>query len=222
MSRFARSLTIVVGDPFSLRRSCIVRSLEEVEAFRVIGEASETAEALEMVHYLEPTVAVLGLELFDSDEAAAQAISGARPSTAIVALASDTQDDAVLRVLTAGASGLIDSEATTDELREIVLAAARGDTRLPNRLQQRLMASIREGGETAASLTSRELDILRLLADGLSSAEIGKSLFVAESTVKTHLHHIYEKLGARNAAAAVAEGARRRLLDLRPEESTRT
>lgn len=120
----------------------------------------------------------------------------------------DTESD-ILAAVEAGASGYMLKDAPPDQIHQAVHDAAAGRTALAPQVAARLMGRIRD---PAPSLSAREIELLELLATGQSNREMARSLFISEATVKTHLVHIYQKLGADNRVGAVAEARRRRIL----------
>lgn len=121
----------------------------------------------------------------------------------------DSESD-VLPAIEAGAIGYLLKDALPDELMRAVRAAARGESVLAPSVTQHLMGQVRRPG--AGRLTDREKQVLQLVANGHSNREAARALFIGEASIKTHLQHIYGKLGVRDRASAVAEGYRRRLL----------
>jgi two-component system nitrate/nitrite response regulator NarL len=119
----------------------------------------------------------------------------------------------VYRAMQAGACGYLSKDADRETICDAVAAVAAGETVLAPQAQQGLAEQIRlQGGEQRPALSPRELEILQLTAGGCSAADIAERLFVSRATVKTHLQHVYEKLGVADRAAAVAEGMRRGLV----------
>ena len=116
----------------------------------------------------------------------------------------------VLPAIEAGAIGYLLKDAVPDELMRAVRAAARGEAVLAPSVTQHLMGHVRR--PSAGVLTDREKQVLELVANGNSNREAAAALFIGEASIKTHLQHIYDKLGVRDRASAVAEGYRRRLL----------
>jgi DNA-binding NarL/FixJ family response regulator len=135
----------------------------------------------------------------------------------VVVLTTYDTDADILRAVEAGAVGYLLKDATKQELADAVRAAARGETVLAPAVAGRLMNSLRRRpepppGRAEPPLSAREAEVLAGAARGLTNAEIGRELFISEATVKTHLLHLYDKLGVRDRASAVAEAYRRELL----------
>jgi two-component system nitrate/nitrite response regulator NarL len=134
--------------------------------------------------------------------------------TRVVMLSADSSSALVYEVVRHGVAGFLTKAATMDEICEAISAAARGETVLAPEIQAGLVAEVRTRDQVAQPLlTERELQVLRLVADGLSGPEIGARLFISSSTVKTHVKSLLEKLEVKDRAAAVAEAMRRGLLE---------
>ena len=129
-------------------------------------------------------------------------------------LSAFTDSGLVYEALQTGASGYLPKEAKRDEIVDAVLACARGETVLPAELTAGLVSElrVRRASDTPV-LTDREREILNMIATGKSLPEIAKELYLGVTTVKTHVQHLYEKLGVSDRAAAVAEAMRRRLIE---------
>ena len=129
-------------------------------------------------------------------------------------LSAFTDSGLVYEALQNGASGYLPKEAKRDEIVDAVLACARGETVLPSELTAGLVSEIRvRRGSDTPILTDREREILNMIAAGKSLPDIAKELYLGVTTVKTHVQHLYEKLGVSDRAAAVAEAMRRRLIE---------
>jgi DNA-binding NarL/FixJ family response regulator len=132
------------------------------------------------------------------------------PAVRVLVLTTYDTDDDVLPAIEAGAIGYLLKDAPREELMRAVRAAFQGDAVLSPSVARRLLGQVRQPAQDA--LSERELDVLRLIAGGANNRDAAAQLFISESTVKTHLLHIYEKLGVRDRAAAVGETYKRRLL----------
>jgi two-component system nitrate/nitrite response regulator NarL len=134
--------------------------------------------------------------------------------TRVLLLSAFTDSGLVYEALQTGASGYLPKEAKRDEIVDAVLACSRGETVLPSELTAGLVSEIRVRRVTDTPvLTDREREILGLIASGKSLPDIAKELYLGVTTVKTHVQHLYEKLGVSDRAAAVAEAMRRRLIE---------
>ena len=208
--------SVLIADDHPLFREAIARVIASRPDLELIAEASDGRAALEKIRELEPDVAVIDVrmpELDGSDVLVALRDEGLR--TNVVFLSAFLDPKTVYDAVAAGANAYLSKEAETDEIVTAILAAARGETILGPEVQTGLAEQIRfrEESESRPRLSEREHEVLRLIADGLSAPEIGERIHLSTATVKTHLQHLYEKLGVSERAAAVAEGMRRGLVD---------
>ena len=179
--------------------------------FQVVGEAANGAEAVARVERLGADVVLMDLRM--PEMGGVDAITRLRrtaPGVRVLVLTTYDTDSDVLPAIEAGATGYLLKDAPREELIRAVRAAFAGEAVLSPAVARRLMGQIRKPPPEA--LSQRELEVLALIADGATNRQAAAKLFVSEATVKTHLLHIYEKLGVRDRAAAVAEAYRRRLL----------
>ncbi len=132
------------------------------------------------------------------------------PSTHVIVLTTYDTDNEVLSAIEAGATGFLLKDAPREELIRAVRAAHRGESVLSPSVAGRLMGRVRQPATDAIS--PREVEVLKLIASGASNREAAAKLFVSEATIKTHLLHVYEKLGVRDRAAAVSEAHKRHLI----------
>lgn len=179
--------------------------------FQVVGEAANGAEAVARVERLGADVVLMDLRM--PEMSGVEAITRLRrtaPAVRVLVLTTYDTDSDVLPAIEAGATGYLLKDAPREELVRAVRAAFAGEAVLSPAVASRLMGQVRKPPPEA--LSQRELEVLALIADGATNREAAAKLFVSEATVKTHLLHVYEKLGVRDRAAAVAEAYRRRLL----------
>jgi DNA-binding NarL/FixJ family response regulator len=177
----------------------------------VVGEASDGAEALAQVDALRPDVILMDLRMPRLGGAAAIAALAERGSTAkVLVLTTYDSDRDVVPALEAGATGYLLKDAPREELVRAIRAAARGESVLAPSVATRLVTQLRSPEQDA--LSERELEVLTLIAQGETNAGAAARLFISEATVKTHLLHIYAKLGVNDRAAAVAAAYDRGLL----------
>jgi DNA-binding NarL/FixJ family response regulator len=179
--------------------------------FQVVGEAANGAEAVARVERLGADVVLMDLRM--PEMSGVEAITRLRrtaPAVRVLVLTTYDTDSDVLPAIEAGATGYLLKDAPREELIRAVRAAFAGEAVLSPAVASRLMGQVRK--PPPGVLSQRELEVLALIADGATNRQAAAKLFVSEATVKTHLLHIYEKLGVRDRAAAVAEAYRRRLL----------
>jgi DNA-binding NarL/FixJ family response regulator len=186
--------------------------------FDVVGEAGDGAEALAHVHRLGADgVDVVLMDLRMPTMGGVEAIGRLKveaPSVRVLVLTTFDTDSDVLPAIEAGATGYLLKDAPRDDLLRAVRAAARGESVLAPTIASRLMTRVRQGPaeEPDTPLSPRELEVLAMVAKGTTNRDAANRLFVSEATVKTHLLHIYAKLGVSDRASAVAAGYERGLL----------
>jgi DNA-binding NarL/FixJ family response regulator len=205
-------ISVLLVDDHPVVRAGIRGMLDGEPDLAVVGEAGSGTEALTAVATLGPDVVLMDLRLPGLDGAdATSRILAAAPQTRVVVLTTYDTDRDILRAVEAGAAGYLLKDVSRADLLAAVRAAARGETVLAPAVAGRLMSRLRQ--PTAPALTPRELEVLRLVARGLSNGEVGQALFIGESTVKTHLLRAYAKLGVSDRTAAVTTAMAAGLLD---------
>jgi two-component system nitrate/nitrite response regulator NarL len=215
MSGRPSRISVVVADDHPVYREGIVRAFKERPDLELLGEAATGREALEMVRALGPDVAVLDMKMPDLD--GRQVLGAIRRDvlpTRVIFVSAYVDSELVYAALGTGASGYLSKDATRQEICDAVVAVARGDAALARAVHDGLVREIQlRSTPDAPALSTREHEILELTADGLSAPEIGRRLYLSPATVKSHLQHLYGKLGVSDRAAAVAEAMRRGLLE---------
>ncbi len=196
------SIRVVLVDDHPVVRAGIVGMLAGEPDIEVVGEAGTGRQALGVVAALRPHVVLMDLRMPDLDgvEATRALRAGEEPPRVVILTTYDTDAD-ILRAVEAGATGYLLKDAPRQELAEAVRAAARGETVLSPLVAAKLVSRMR--GADASALTSREIDVLGLVARGLTNGQIGRALLIAEATVKTHLLRVFTKLGVDDRTAAV-------------------
>ena len=182
--------------------------------FEVVGEAGDGLEAIARAGALDVDVVLMDLRMprMGGVEAITE-LRRADESVRVLVLTTYDTDRDVLPAIEAGATGYLLKDSPREELLRGVRAAFRGEPVLSPSVAGRLMGTLRTAGKPPVEeLSQRELQVLRLVAGGATNREAARQLFISEATVKTHLLHLYEKLGVRDRAAAVAEAYRRELL----------
>jgi two-component system nitrate/nitrite response regulator NarL len=210
-----KRVRVVVADDHPLYREGVVRALSASGLIDVVAQVGDGREALTAIQQEEPDVALLDYKLPSLDGVAiAHAVNRDRRSTRVLLLSAFTESGLVYEALQTGAAGYLPKEARREQIVDSVLACARGETIVPPELAGGLVSEIRmRAAHDAPALTERELEILRLIAAGKSLPSIAEELVLGVTTVKTHVQHIYDKLGVSDRAAAVAEAMRRRLIE---------
>ncbi|MFH9178482.1 response regulator [Streptomyces albogriseolus] len=207
-------ITLLVVDDHPVVRDGLRGMFESAPGFRVLGEAADGAAALERAAELDPDVILMDLRMPGTGGVAAireLTRRGAR-ARVLVLTTYDTDSD-TLPAIEAGATGYLLKDAPREELFAAVRAAAAGRSVLSPAVASRLVSAVRAPRTPGAEpLSAREREVLALVARGTSNREIARELFISEATVKTHLTHIFAKLGAKDRAAAVATAYDRGIL----------
>ncbi|MEE1768588.1 response regulator transcription factor [Streptomyces sp. JV185] len=209
----ARVITLVVVDDHPVVRDGLRGMFDSAPDFEVLGEASNGVEGVDLAVRLDPDVVLMDLRMPGGGGVAAIAEltrRGAR-SKVLVLTTYDTDSD-TLPAIEAGATGYLLKDAPREELFTAVRAAADGRTVLSPAVASRLISRVRTPAAGSEALSAREREVLELVAKGTSNREIAAELFISEATVKTHLTHVFAKLGAKDRAAAVAIGYDRGIL----------
>ena len=199
--------TVVLVDDHELIRQGLRRAFERTGDFSVVGEAGSVAEALAVIAEHTPSVVIFDVRLPDgSGLDAARKVREGNPTMGIVVLTMYAGDDQLFGALEAGASAFVPKDAPADD----VIAAARHAAVSPRAFTANDLAGAmqRRLSPSGPQLSPREREVLGLLADGLGVAAISKQLFISESTTKTHISKVYEKLGAGNRAQALMTAMR--------------
>ncbi|MFE2295552.1 response regulator [Streptomyces sp. NPDC059452] len=210
----ARTITLVLVDDHPVVRDGLRGMFTAAPGFEVLGEASNGVEALAVIERLDPDVVLMDLRMPGGGGVAAITELARRGSRArVLVLTTYDTDSDTLPAIEAGATGYLLKDAPREELFAAVRAAADGRSVLSPAVASRLMTRVRTPAAPAdASLSAREREVLVLVAKGTTNREIAAELFISEATVKTHLTHIFAKLGTKDRAAAVAVGYDRGIL----------
>ena len=210
-----QTVRVLVADDHPVFREGMVRALAANPNAEVVAETGDGRAALEAIAAERPDVALLDYRLpgLDGIEVVRAVVRDGLP-TRVLMLSAHDESSVVFDALQAGAAGYLLKEASRDEIVAAVFAVARGESVLPSDVAAGLVGEIRlRSPSDTPVLTEREREILRLIADGKSFAEIAAALFIGVTTVKTHAQHVYDKLGVSDRAAAVAEAIRRHLIE---------
>ncbi|MFI5593067.1 response regulator [Amycolatopsis sp. NPDC051758] len=204
------SIRIMLADDHPVVRAGLVGLLALEADFDVVGEAADGAEAVAVAAELRPDVVLMDLRMPELDGVAATArIVAEVPGCRVLILTTYDTDQNIVHAVEAGASGYLLKDATPEELAAAIRAAAGGETVLSPAIVAKLVNHLRSPAPAPAEpelLTPRETQVLRLVARGLTNADIGRELHISETTVKTHLVRMFAKLevGDRTAAVTVA------------------
>jgi len=201
-------IRILITDDHPVVREGLSGMLAGQSDFEVIGLAADGNTAVKMHDSLAPDVTLMDLQMPGLDGVGAiKAIKAQQPSSRIIVLTTYNSDADILRAIEAGATGYL-----LKDLFRAIRAAARGDSVLAPAVAARLMTRMRAPAEE--NLSAREIEVLQLVAKGASNEEIGKSLHISTATVKTHLIHIYGKLGVDDRTAAVTTALEKGIITL--------
>jgi len=206
---------VVVCDDHPLFRDGMVRVLKASGGIEVVGEAADGRTALDTIRELKPDVAVVDYKMPGLDGVAlAHAVARDELPTKVLLVSAFDDSSIVYEALSAGALGFMSKEAPPEQVVDAVRAIARGEEVVPPELARGLAGEVRKRAKGAMMvLTSRELEMVRFIADGLSVPDISRQIHLSPATVRTHIQKLYEKLGVSDRGAAVAEAMRRRLLE---------
>jgi DNA-binding NarL/FixJ family response regulator len=205
------ALRVIMVDDHTVMRAGVVALLASETGIEIVGEAGDGRAALDLVERHEPDVALVDLRMPVLDGVATTTEIVRRfPRTRVLILTTYDTDAEIERAVEAGAIGYLLKDTTREQLADAIRAAARGETVLAPRVAERLVARMRQ--PVQIPLTAREKDVLNAVADGLTNAEIGRRLVIAEATVKTHLLRLFAKLDVNDRTRAVVVAMERGLL----------
>jgi DNA-binding NarL/FixJ family response regulator len=211
----SEGIRVVLADDHPLVREGIRRFLDEADDISVVGEAGHGGEALRLVQELRPDVAMLDIQMPGvTGIEATREIRSRFPEVRVIVLTAYDDDPYVFSLLQEGASGYLLKSADPDDVVEAVRAVYRGESVLSPEVTEKVLRQIRTGGPAGASgqverLTSREIDVLRLAAQGLTNRAIGQELSISDRTVQGHLANIYGKMSVASRTEAVTEALKR-------------
>jgi len=195
-------IRIVIADDHPIFRAGLQGLLSAQEDFEVVGEAANGREAVAVVRHAAPNVLLVDLQMPELDGLGAiREIRAVAPATRILVLTTYDSDADILRAVEAGATGYLLKDTPREELFKAIRATSRGDSVLSPSVAYKLIGRAR--GPMERSLSAREIEVLALVARGVSNKIIAKDLRISEATVKTHLLHIFAKLGVDDRTAAV-------------------
>ena len=206
---------VLVAEDHPMFRQALMEAVKSRPDLELVGTAENGRVAIEEIRRLEPEVALVDMRMPELDGAQVlNAVVRDKIPTRVLFLSTHTESAKIYDLLARGACGYLDKTSSAEEVCNAIVAAARGETVLSQSIEGDVLQQIRIRAEdTSTKLTAREQEVLRLVADGHSGPDIAEQLYIEASTVKTHLQHVYEKLGVSERAAAVAEAMRRGLLE---------
>ena len=206
----AEAIRIVIADDQPITRDGLTTILESMDGVTVVGVASDGAEAIALADRGTVDVVLMDLRMprMDGIEAIRR-LGASRPEVSVVVLTTYSDDESILEALSAGAHGYLTKNATAEDIHRALQAAVAGQAVLDQEVQARLVAhaTVTDAGDAAGELpdglSAREAEVLGLVAEGLSNAEIAQRLFISHTTVKTHINQILRKTGCRDRPQAI-------------------
>lgn len=210
-----QKITVVLADDQRVVREGLAMVLGLMSGVEVVGTASDGEAAVALVERLSPDVVLMDLRMPRCDGVeATRRIAERKAGTEVVVLTTYADDHSVIQALRAGARGFLTKDATSEQIRHALESAMRGEAAIDPAVQHHLVEAIArtaplkwvapDESRLPDGLTPREATVLTLVAEGLSNAEIAERLTVSETTIKSHINHLYAKTGVRDRAQAVA------------------
>jgi two-component system nitrate/nitrite response regulator NarL len=207
------AVRVVVADDHPLFREALARLIDLSPQLEVVGQAASAECAMAEIERLRPDVAVLDVRMPGDGREVLAAVTRKELPTRILFVSEYVDTSSVLSAVSGGAHGYLAKGAEGDMIRDAILDVARGGTVLSADAQRALLGGIRSREQmTLTSITPRELEMLELLAEGLSNSDIAARLYVSPETVKAHLRNVFAKLGVSDRTAAAVEALRRGLI----------
>lgn len=199
-------IRIVVVDDHTLFRRGLVGLLAEMDGFQVVGEASNGQEAISVVETQNPDIVLLDVNMPEMSGIATLTSMRKRGlSSPVLMLTISQQEEDLVGAIRAGAEGYLLKNAEPETLRETINQVVAGNSVLAPEITAQVFRLVRSGQfDPVHLLTEREVEVLRYLSQGLTTAQTGSKMFISENTVKTHIRHILDKLDVSNRAEAVA------------------
>jgi DNA-binding NarL/FixJ family response regulator len=209
----ANPIRLVIADDHPVVREGLRAVLDAEADVEVVGEAADGSEVLGLVESFQPDLVLMDLQMPDLDGVAAtRRIRKDHEAVEVLILTTYDTDADITRAVAAGATGYLLKDASREELMQAIRLAAHGESVLSPRVAARVLGRMRAPAEE--SLSIREVEVLLEVADGLSNKEVGRVLHISEATVKTHLLHIFAKLGVEDRTAAVTAALERGIIRL--------
>lgn len=215
MARRSDRIEVVVADDHPIFRKGLIETLRRRPEIEVLDQAANGTAALGLIRELNPDVAVLDVQMPElGGLEVLNAVHRDGLPTRVMLLTGFEDSRPAYEAMALGAGAYLSKDTEVDRICDAIAAVARGETVIGDRFQSGLVAEIRlrESGDRP-TLTEREREVLKLTSDGNSVADVAAKLHLSEATIKTHLHHVYEKLEVSDRAAAVARAMRWGLIE---------
>ncbi len=210
-----QKIRILITDDHPVVRTGLRGMINGEPDFEVVGEAENGKEAVALTGDLRPQVVLMDLRMPEMDGVTAIGhIKAKHPEIHVLVLTTYESDADILRAIEKGATGYLLKDTPREELFEAIRLVARGESPLDPGVAARLMQRMR--GPSEEGLSTREIEVLELVAHGTSNKEIAKQLWVSETTVKSHMLHIFDKLSVTDRTAAVTAALKRGIIRLEP------
>jgi DNA-binding NarL/FixJ family response regulator len=204
------TVRVLLADDHRILREGLRRSLEAL-GLEVVGEAADGEEAVELAEQLRPDVVLMDLSMpvLDGVEATRR-IRERRPEVRVVVLTMHADEATMARAVRVGADGYLVKDCSSDEIADTLRQVAAGETAVSAELAASMLAEVKSlpAGAGEEAVSRREEEVLQLIADGCSTAEVAEVLYLSQKTVKNHLASIYQKLDARDRTQAVLRAVR--------------
>ncbi len=212
------AIRIVIADDHPVVRQGLATVLSQEEDMEVVGQAANGLEAVNQARTLHPNIILMDLQMPEMDGVEAiQKIKMETSDIGIIILTTFDSDDYIFRGIEAGARGYLLKDSPPEEVITAIHTVHRGESMIQPRVASRLLdrfSQLSHDSVPEEILSAREVQVLQLIAKSSANKEIANELFIGESTVKTHIIHIFNKLGVKGRTEAVAEGARRGIIEL--------
>ena len=214
-------IRVLIADDQRVVRDGLTMLVELIDGVEVVGTAGDGVAAVASARREHPDVVLMDLRMPGMEGAeATRHIRASLPETQVLVLTTYADDESLFPALKAGARGYLTKDASAEEIEQAIRALAAGRTHLDPAIQQRLIAAVLEGQTPVSApsqpppdgLSSREVEVLKLIAAGMSNGEIATALFLSNATVKTHINRIFSKTGARDRAQAVRYAYQNRMV----------
>jgi len=203
-------IRLVVVDDHALFRKGLVSLLEEMTDFVVVGEAANGQEALPVIEKVQPDIVLLDINMpvLDGIQTLV-AVRKTYPGLKVLMLTISQNDEDLINAIVNGANGYVLKNTEPDVLHNIIVQVASGNSVLSPEITAKVLQAVRRSqtDRSRGLLSDREVEVLKCLARGQTTAQIANILFISENTVKTHIRHILEKMEVNNRAEAVARAA---------------